>query len=70
MKTIKTSTQFLRSFFASEDGVTVIEYALLGALIVVVIMGSVALLGTRVLAMWTRISNCVSSATGGGGVCS
>ena len=51
----------------SEAGVTAIEYALLAALIALVIVGSVTTVGTNLKAVFTRVSTSISSATHGGG---
>jgi Flp pilus assembly pilin Flp len=59
----------LGDIVASEEGVTAIEYSLLGALIVVVIVGAVGLVGAKTFALWSLVQNCVSFATGGGGSC-
>jgi pilus assembly protein Flp/PilA len=41
----------------SENGVTAIEYALIASMIALVIMTSVALVGTRIDALFTRVAN-------------
>ena len=46
----------LDAFLAEQDGVTAIEYALLAALIFVVILGSVKLMGTAVVALFTTVA--------------
>lgn len=46
----------LSAFWAEQDGVTAIEYALLGALIAVVIASSVGLLGATVTALFDRVA--------------
>lgn len=55
--------QSIANFVASEDAVTAIEYALLGVLIVVVILGAVTLVGSRTVDFWQWISSCVEEAT-------
>ncbi|MCI5208701.1 MAG: Flp family type IVb pilin [Candidatus Electrothrix sp. ATG2] len=52
----------MRSCVAEEDGVTAIEYGLIGALIAVVIIGAVALLGGEVSSMYDYIANEVVNA--------
>lgn len=47
----------LSAFWAEQDGVTAIEYALLGALIAVVIASSVGLLGGTVAALFDRVAS-------------
>ena len=52
----------LQSLIGDEAGVTAIEYALLGALIAVVIASSVGLVGAQVKVMWTTVSTAVTAA--------
>jgi len=66
---MKTASEIFRELVIHEDGITAIEYALLGALIVVVIVGSVALVGAKTFSMWNMVANCVSKATTGAGSC-
>ncbi len=49
-----------------EDGATAIEYALIAALIGVVIIGSVSLLGTQVSNTFNTIANAMVFGGGGG----
>lgn len=60
----------LRNLVASEDAVTAIEYALLAALIAVVILGSVVLVGSETLGLYQLVSNCVEAAVADNGNCS
>jgi len=53
-----------------EDAVTTIEYALLGALIAIVILSAVALVGSKTFGLWDMVSRCVEAAAGGGATCS
>lgn len=53
MKTIKA---FVDSWIADEDGVTSIEYAILGMLIAVVIALAVGSVGTAVKALFGRVA--------------
>lgn len=55
MKTARI-TQMLEAFLADQDGVTAIEYALLAALIFVVIVASVGLVGTNVSALFGLVA--------------
>ncbi|MDO8768048.1 MAG: hypothetical protein Q7K57_04970 [Burkholderiaceae bacterium] len=64
-----TFSQFGKSIWKKQDAVTSIEYAFLGSLIAVVIVGAVGLVGTRTLALWSLVSNCVVFATTGAGSC-
>lgn len=52
----------LKDFIADQDGVTSIEYALLAALIFVVIVASVVVLGAAVEAMYDGVAQKVSDA--------
>lgn len=67
------NTQSLKRIFGvflnEEEGVTSLEYALIASLIAVLIVGSVGVVGTRVIALFTFISNCVTFATTGTGSC-
>lgn len=58
-------TAVLRTFVESDDGVTAMEYALLGGLIAVVIVVAVASVGTGVNTLFTYVSDQVAAATGG-----
>lgn len=46
----------IKRFCNSDEGVTAIEYALLGALIAVVIVASVGVVGTQLLALYSAVS--------------
>ncbi len=59
----------MNNLVAFEDAVTAIEYALLGALIAVVILGAVTLVGSKTLGLWDMVSRCVEAAAGGGATC-
>lgn len=64
MKAIwKNFQQFLRD----EEGVTAIEYALIAALIAVVIIAAVTLVGEEVSQTFTTIGNTLQDANAGGG---
>lgn len=52
----------LKDFIADQDGVTSIEYALLAALIFIVIVASVVALGAAVEAMYGDVAQKVSDA--------
>lgn len=49
-------TRALNAFAVEQDGVTAIEYALLGALIAVVIAGAVGLLGNTLAALFDAVA--------------
>ncbi len=55
-----------RRLAADSLGATAIEYALIGALIAVVIIVGVAATGTSVAALFNRVATCVENATHGG----
>lgn len=52
-------------FLKREDGVTSIEYALLGVLIFLVIIGAVGLLGGRLAELYDYIAGQLTGAIGG-----
>lgn len=53
---------FLKNLFAHEEGVTAMEYALLGALIAVVIIGVVTDVGLNVQALFVNVADQVEAA--------
>lgn len=55
----------MKSAMRDETGVTAIEYGLLAALIVIIALGSIALLGDGVDGMWTQISTQIAASVGG-----
>lgn len=61
---VKFKTQ-LALFLSEEHGVTAIEYALLGALIAVVIVVAVASVGTNLNALYEDVAGKVSNAISG-----
>ena len=65
VKRMKTATPFFGGFLNDESGVTAIEYALLGALIAVVIVGAVGATGTSLLGLYTSVAAKISAALGG-----
>ncbi len=54
--------QFVKNFLADEEGVTAIEYGLTGALIAVVIVGTVTLVGTELDEIFNRILTALQAA--------
>ena len=58
MKLIQSFKQFARE----EDGVTAIEYGLIAALIAVVIIASVKIVGTSLVAVFTAVSTALGAA--------
>ena len=59
----------MNNLLVSEDAVTTIEYALLGALIAIVILSAVALVGSKTLGLWGIVSRCVEAAATSVGSC-
>ena len=57
----------VNTFLKDEGGATAIEYALIAALIAVVIIGSVSLLGTQVSSTFDMIAGALPFAEGAGG---
>ncbi len=55
------------AFFLSNSGATAIEYALIGGLISIAIVGAATLLSEEVSDMFNTISAAVQDATGRGG---
>jgi len=58
------SRAILTRFLQDEQGVTAIEYGLIGSLIVLAIVASVGLLGTSVTNMYQQIQTKVAAALG------
>ena len=52
--------QFIKNFIKEEDGVTAIEYALLGALIAGVIAVAVTALGTNIKALFESLAKMIA----------
>ena len=55
----------LHQFAADEDGVTLVEYALVAGLIAVFCVASVAAFGTELLGLYTRVCQEVTGAIAG-----
>ncbi|MDC7700357.1 Flp family type IVb pilin [Vogesella indigofera] len=58
-------SRHLRLFLLNEDGVTAMEYALLGALIAIVIVGAVTGVGTNVQALFLNVADQVEAVVAG-----
>jgi pilus assembly protein Flp/PilA len=58
---MKRLHQLASSFCADESGVTAIEYALIGALIAVVIAVAVISVGSTLNTLFTSVANCFPS---------
>lgn len=54
-------SRHLRLFLLNEDGVTAMEYALLGALIAIVIVGAVTGVGLNVQALFLNVADQVEA---------
>lgn len=52
--------------WTDESGVTAIEYALIGALIAVMIAGTVSLMGVELGGLYQSVCSAVAAATGNG----
>ncbi|MES2180823.1 MAG: Flp family type IVb pilin [Pseudomonadota bacterium] len=50
-----------KRFIRDEDGVTAIEYGLIAALIAIVIVGTVATVGTNLKTVFTTVSTCLTT---------
>ena len=55
----------IQHFVRDEEGVTMIEYALLAALIAVALIATIATLSTDIKAVFTHISTCLEGAVAG-----
>jgi pilus assembly protein Flp/PilA len=53
--------RFFATFLRDDDAATSVEYAVMLALIIATIFGSIALVGTNNGALWNNISNSVSA---------
>ena len=54
----------IKSFIEDEDGVTMIEYGLLAALIAVVCIAAITIVGTQLNILFTAIGTALSTANG------
>lgn len=52
-------TKLIRKLWNDEEGATMVEYALMVALVAVVAIGAVTLLGTNVTAIFNRIADAI-----------
>ena len=55
------SACFTRRFIGDERGTTAIEYALIGALVVVAIVSSITLVGTKVKLLYSTVSTATAA---------
>jgi pilus assembly protein Flp/PilA len=54
----------IKNFVAAEEGVTMIEYGLLAALIAVVSIAAITTLGTQLSLLWGKIETAIATAMG------
>jgi pilus assembly protein Flp/PilA len=54
----------IKRFVAEEDGVTMVEYGLIAALIAVVCIAAVTVVGTQLRTTFTAIGNALTTANG------
>ena len=62
----KKQANILRSFLKDESGATAIEYALIGSLISVAIIGGITALGTANTSMYNEVTTTITGAGVGG----
>lgn len=53
--------EMIKRFFKEEDGATLVEYALLVALIAVAVIGTVVALGSAIKDAFTSVKDCIVS---------
>jgi pilus assembly protein Flp/PilA len=58
----KTMLKFVKNFIRDESGASAIEYALMAALIAVVIIGGAQLVGSRASTTFSRVSSGLNAA--------
>ena len=59
----------IQRFVRDDEGVNMIEYALLAALIAVALIATIIILEGGINAVFTKIANCLNSAAGGTATC-
>ena len=59
----------VQRFVKDEEGVTMVEYGLIAALIAVVCVLAIQLIGTNLDLVFDKIGACLGSVVGGAGVC-
>ena len=62
--------QFIKNFVSQEEGVTMVEYGLIAALIAIVCIIALTGTGVSVQEAFTKICNTVKTAVGGTATCS
>ena len=63
---MKQLVRLTKTFLAEEEGVTMVEYGLIAALIAVVCVAAVQVVGTQLNAVFTKIGNCLKNALAAG----
>ena len=63
---MKRLVSLSNTFLTKEEGVTMVEYGLIAALIAVVCVAAVQIVGTQLNAVFTKIGNCLQNALGNG----
>ncbi len=58
---MKNALQVMRAFVRDDEGATMIEYALLVALIAVVVAAALVTLGTSIKTKYSSVSDCVAT---------
>lgn len=61
--------QKAKAIWLKQNAVTSVEYALMGSLIAVAIVGAVGVQGTNVAALYGLVANCVTFVVSGLGSC-
>jgi pilus assembly protein Flp/PilA len=56
----------IKNFIKEDEGVTMIEYGLLAALIAVACIVTIGLLGTQLNTLFTKVKDCLSGGPGTG----
>jgi pilus assembly protein Flp/PilA len=57
-------TEIIRSMWMNDEGQDLVEYALLIALIAIVVVAALIPLGTKISSVFSRIDDCLSTPTG------
>jgi len=61
---MKALKERIHSFIVSEDGPTATEYAVMLALIIIVALGAISLLGTKVQGIFTDVTSSLPEGSG------
>ena len=67
---MRQASTFLKNFAAAEEGVTMVEYGLIAALIAIVCIIALTGTGVSVREAFTKICDTVKTAVGGTATCS